>query len=171
MKNQGMVVKIFVILFLVAAGAVSFMLYKPQNIFMPVTMDNEIQFETIEKKISWNTNKRGNYVIKNAAEWSDLWNKIYPAVIIKPEIPEIDFNKYMVVAVFNGLETSGGYDIEITKIGEKDNAVYVFVKKTIHGSGCAITQSFINPYHIVGFVKSNKEVQYVEKEETVNCNH
>jgi len=170
MKNQGIIIKFFVILFLAAAGVVSFMLYKPQNIFIPVMIDNEIQFETIEKKISPNTNEKGNYIIKNAEEWRDLWNKIYSAVIIKPEIPEIDFNKYMVVAVFNGFETSGGYDIEINKIGEKDNAVYVFVKKKLPGSGCLTSQSFSNPYHIIGFVKTEKEVLYVEKEETVNCN-
>lgn len=170
MKNQGIIVKIFIILFLAATGVMVFTLYKPQNPFMPITIESEIQFETIEKKISPNINEKGNYVVKNTAEWSALWNKIYFRAIIKPELPEIDFDKYTVVAVFNGLETSGGHDIEITKVGEKDDVVRVFVKKTSPGSGCATSQSFSNPYHIVGFAKSDKKVQFVEKEEIVNCN-
>lgn len=169
MKNQGIIVKFFVILFLAAAGIVFFTLYKPQNPFMPVAIENEIQFETIEKRISPNTNEKGNYIIKNVSEWAFLWNKIYFGAIIKPELPEINFDKYTVIAVFNGVEKSGGYDIEITKVGEKNNNIYIFVKKILPGSGCITSQSFANPYHIIGLVKSDKEVQYVEKEEIKNC--
>lgn len=170
MKNQGMVVKIFVILFLAASAITALMLFKPQNPFMPVTVDNEIKFETIEKKSSPNTNEKGNYVVKNVSEFNFLWNKIYSGAVIKPELPEVNFDKYMVVAVFNGIETNRGYDIEITKVGEKNNSIYVFLKKILPGNNCITSGSFVNPYHIVGFAKSEKEIYYVEKEETVNCN-
>lgn len=117
---------------------------------------NELKFKTIEKESQSNNIEAKNYSIKNNKEWTDLWTKISYARLV----PIIDFTKDMVIAVFQGEYSTGGYDIEIQKIIENEKNIEVFVKEISPGINCMVPQSFTSPFHIVKIQKSDKKVAF-----------
>ncbi len=83
--------------------------------------------------------------------------------------PEIDFNEEMILVVFQGEKSTGGYGIEINKIVEKENAIEVLVIETLPGYGCMVTEALTSPYHIVKLQKSTKEVIFKTEKEITDC--
>lgn len=119
-------------------------------------LEQELIFETISKG-SWSGhNDRKNYVIKDNTKWSNLWDIVHLRVTPKPELPDINFNDEMIIAVFQGSRPTGGYNIEITGIIEKENSIEVFIKETSPVG--IVTLVLTQPYHIVKIKKADKEV-------------
>jgi hypothetical protein len=110
----------------------------------PMPMTKELAFETIEKSESGGFGARQNYVVNNSSEWANLWNKLKPYE--RP--PTVDFSQYMVFAVFQGGQTSGGFHIVITKIIETEKTVDVFVKEVSPRRECIVTMATTAPYYI-----------------------
>ena len=125
-------------------------------------IESNVNFEVIEKGFNSGHSEKKNYVVDNEDEWGDLWNKVNSIVIPQPELPDVDFNNEIVIAVFQGEKPTGGYSIEIIKIVE-DNKIIVFYKEFSPEPGDFVTQALTQPYHIVKIKKSDKEVVFVEE--------
>lgn len=125
-----------------------------------------LEFETIEKKSYSGNSEKRNYVVKNSKEWNDLWIK---KIVDKRMVPYIDFDKDMIIAVFQGEKTTGGYSIEINRITEKENVIEVSILETSPGPGCMVTKMLTSPYHIVKLAKQTKEIKFNVTEMTNNC--
>lgn len=130
--------------------------------------DNELSFGTIEKGISSGTKERGNQVIKNKDDLIKLWLETGHGAS-RSTIDSFDFVSSMVIAVFQGVATTGGYNIEIAKIIETDNNIEVNIKETIPGSNCIVIQATTSPYHIIKVQKSDKEVVFKAEKIIHNC--
>lgn len=100
---------------------------------------------------------RKDYVIKETSEWSNLWD-IVVTWLPKPDFPGIDFRDEMIVAVFQGNFSTGGYGVKITKIIENENFVEIFVEEISPSGGDPVTAAFSQPYHIVKMKRVDKEV-------------
>jgi len=121
-------------------------------------LDQELNFETISKRGYSGHDDRKDYVIKDNTAWNNLWDVVHSRMSPKPDFPNINFNDEMIIAVFQGSHSTGGYSIEITKIIKKENSVEVFVKETTPSPGSMVTQAITQPYHIVKTKKADKEV-------------
>ena len=126
----------------------------------------ELTFENISKGSYSGHNKRGDYVIKDSSELENLWDKMQSRVSHTPisaitDLPDVNFNDEMVIAVFQGTQSTGGYAIEITKIVEKEKSVEVFVKETSPSPDSLVTHAFTQPYHIVKIKRFDKEVIFI----------
>jgi hypothetical protein len=104
-------------------------------------------------------NPKANLVIKDQTEWNKLLLKINiltTANSIMPDI-DVDFTKYQVIAVIDEVRNYGGYSIDITKITETNNSIFVTVKQLKpSGFNAVITQ----PYHIVKIPKTDKKIVF-----------
>ncbi len=130
---------------------------------------NELVFETIMKNGITSVTEKGNYVIKNNKDWLDLLYKIRGGTDLDSNPPKVNFDKDMIVAVFQGEKNTGGYDIEINRITEKENAIEILVTETSPGPRCMVTQAFTSPYHIVKVQKTDKKVMFNIITMTTNC--
>lgn len=74
-----------------------------------------------------------NYVINTDTEWQSLWEKIFSNTNEKPPLPDIDFTRRTIVAVFQGAQPSNGYEISIQEIVGTENSLEVFVKAIAPG--------------------------------------
>ncbi len=118
----------------------------------------ELTFETISKQSYSGHNSSQNYVITETSQWSNLWDIVHSTMTPKPDLPNVNFNNEMVIAVFQGSRLTGGYNIEITKIIEEENFVEVYVKETSPSPGDIVTQALTQPYHIVKTKRVDKKV-------------
>ncbi len=129
-----------------------------------------LPFKTIDKNLQSGHTERKDYVIKTPAEWEKLWKQIHPDSDAPPS-PQINFNKQMVIAVFQGQKPSGGYAIEIKKLIYGSNKkIEATVEEKSPGKGCMATSALTTPYHIVVVAKRNQEIVFTHTQSTQDCN-
>lgn len=120
----------------------------------------ERNFETIDKGSYSGHQTRKDYFIRNDVSWKGLWEITFGIYTPKHESPEINFSKDMVIAVYMGMQTTGGYGIEIKKILENKKSIDVLVEEHSPKPGFMYTQALTRPYHIVKTDMSKKKVKF-----------
>jgi hypothetical protein len=92
-------------------------------------------------------------------EWAAVWKTHAPG---RP-LPEVDFNREMVVGVFLGSRNSAGYAVEIVSAENQQGALVVRYRETSPGRGAITAQIITSPYHFVAVPKQSGTVRF-EKE-------
>ena len=101
------------------------------------------------------------YVIVRAPdEWVELWAEIKGNVIPVPPPPEVDFSRQAVVAVFQGLQRSGGYSISVEAIIETGDRIEVEVREQEPGPRNLVTMALTSPWEAVAFPAPDKPVLF-----------
>ena len=98
--------------------------------------------------------EKSNLVIKTKTDWETLMQKMNTSGNVTDNFTEtdIDFNTYMVIAVFLEVKSSG-WQVEITKITENRTNLVIDTNE-IESINTVITQ----PFHIVKIVKTEKQI-------------
>ncbi len=117
-------------------------------------------FETVDKGSYSGHQIKKDYAIRNNTSWKGLWELTFGIYIPNPEAPEINFSKDMVIAVYRGMQMTGGYGIEIKKILEKQKILEVLVEEHNPKPGFMYTQALTQPYHIIKTKTSKKKVKF-----------
>lgn len=74
--------------------------------------------------------------------------------------PEVDFKKEMVLAVFMGEQSTGGYAVEIKDVVEEKGKLVVTVLERSPGPDSIVTQAFTNPFFVAAVKRSTLPVQW-----------
>lgn len=109
------------------------------------------------------------FVINSETEWQNLWERMFSNTSVKPPLPEIDFTGRTIVAVFQGIQPSGGYEIAIQEIVETENTLEVVVKAFAPGKRCVVPGAVTRPFDIVEIEKTEKEAVFHVKHRVRNC--
>ena len=110
---------------------------------------NQVSFQTVLKGYQSGVRESVQIVARSQSEWNSLWKRHALAEPTPPPLPAIDFTKEIIVAVFLGEKPTGGHDVEITSIEQKNDALLVsFVEKS-PPPGEVLTQALTQPFHIV----------------------
>ncbi|MBI3252456.1 MAG: protease complex subunit PrcB family protein [Candidatus Omnitrophica bacterium] len=109
-------------------------------------------------------------VIRANAAWEKFWSRIKIETFPEPapSLPKIDFEKEMVIACLMGVQSTGGYTIQVKKIEEGAGWLYVFLET--NGGGGLATQEFTSPYQIVRLQKTDLPLSVQVAEHSVK-NH
>jgi hypothetical protein len=99
-------------------------------------------------------------VIVNENQWKTLWGKVHSLQLPQPQLPKIDFDKEMVIAVFMGEQKSGGYAIEIKEIIKSEEEITVVLEKREPPPGSIQTLALSQPYHIAVIKKFSLPVTF-----------
>lgn len=110
-----------------------------------------------------------NLVINNESEWQNLWEQMFSNTSVKPPLPEIDFTLRTIVAVFQGVQPSGGYEIAIQEIVETENTLEVVVKAFAPGKRRVVPGAVTRPFDIVEIERTGKEAVFHVKHRVRNC--
>jgi len=99
-------------------------------------------------------------VIKKEDLWRGVWGKMHRFLVPRPELPVINFEKEMVIAVFMGERKTGGYEIEIIRITEGEKKLIVEVEEKEPPSDSVQTMALTQPYHLIVIPKSSLPVRF-----------
>jgi len=110
-----------------------------------------------------------NFVIKDAAAWNALWQRIYANQTPVPPVTDVDFNTQMVVAAALGSKPTGGYDVLLTEAAKDTGGLVIAVRATSPGAHCFVTQALTAPIDIARLPKTGGDVQFVQTQHTVDC--
>jgi hypothetical protein len=127
----------------------------------PSNMENS-NFRTVLKTQNYNMPSRTNIVIKTPTELKEIEDSVN-------SFKTPDFAKNMLIAVFMGDKSSGGYSVEIERITEEDSKINVFITETSPGTGCMTTMALTSPAQIVEYKLSAKPVTFITKKVTSEC--
>jgi hypothetical protein len=83
--------------------------------------------------------------IRTAEEWTKLWQDHQPG----GEVPQIDFAKQVVVGVFLGDRSTGGYAVEIVRVQRNGDALHAEYVEITPPPGTVTTQMMTAPFHLV----------------------
>ncbi len=137
----------------------------------------ERKFETVDKGLYCGDNSPASYVVRTQAEWQVLWTRTNSIRFPEPPAPKINFAREMVLGICLGSRRSGGYDIEISNLLERDDCLEVYVTESAptprdvgiyaytlpyQHAPTPIDVAFTQPYHLVKTAKTKKEVNFIK---------
>lgn len=94
-------------------------------------------------------------VIRDACAWEDLWAQHVSFIYPQPPAPEVDFHKYVVVAVIAPPRPNGCYGMAIDRITRNGDARKVHVVEYVPcpDPNVACTQVITNAHHFIKVCK------------------
>jgi hypothetical protein len=110
--------------------------------------------------------ERANYEITDGSQLNQLWGYLGAT---PGTVPNIDFTKEEVLAVFDGTHTTGGYRITVTDITEASGTRTVHVSRIAPGANCAKANAITSPYQIIAVPKSTLPLAHVDTSVTQDC--
>jgi hypothetical protein len=128
-----------------------------------------IGFETVGKGSLSGYENSGYYVVNDADEWADMWNQHERIFFPQSSLPDVDFSKSTIIAVFLGLCRTTGYGIEVREIIDTGLSVVVKVEKTYPGKECVVGEMLTYPYHIVKMDKIGKYILFNTDTSATQC--
>ena len=121
----------------------------PRQIAIAATAASRVTFQTLLKGYRSAVREPLQAAARNQADWKALWGKHVSTEPNAPALPAVDFSREIVVAVFLGEKPTGGHDIEITNVEQRDgNLTVSFIEKSPPPGGL-VTQAFTQPFHMV----------------------
>ena len=108
-------------------------------------------------------------MMKDQKTWKDLWEQMHPNQDSNHDLPSIDFNKKMIVAIFHRPKSTGGFSVDINKVCKTQEVIKVTVVKESQGRGCNVTMAFSSQYHIIALDKRSERVQFSEHTKIQSC--
>jgi len=108
-----------------------------------------IAFSTIERGSASGITTPTTLVVKSQEDWHRIWARHASVRTPTPSPPRIDFSKEIVIAVFAGAQTTGGFTVEITAIEESAGLMRVTYRESGLPPGSLLTQAITQPYHLV----------------------
>ena len=126
-----------------------------------------VSFTTLkfEKAWSWRHYAQAHYVIRNESQWQRMWRRAHLPMRVDeqpppPPAPPVEFKSEMILAVFQGHCSSGGYGVTINAVGESDEQLTVVVKYREPGPDESTTAAETNPFCMVSVPRSDKPVGF-----------
>jgi hypothetical protein len=111
-------------------------------------------------------------VIRTREQWSAAWTVIVPAtpLSLPPPLPEIDFEREMLIVAAMGGQSTGGFNILIESATESPRGVVtVHVRSISPGAGCVTTLAVTKPVDIARLPRRDGPVAFAEKLEVRPC--
>jgi hypothetical protein len=122
------------------------------------TPNQSTTIEVLNKNSHGGYTKSKTLVIKSQKELQEIYNQINMTRRPGFPIPEIDFDKEMVIALFMGEKTSGGFATTVEKVIENNNTLEIIVKETAP-EGIATTM-ICQPFYYCKVNRSDKEIVF-----------
>ena len=113
--------------------------------------------------------ERGNLVIRDSAQWALTWSLLNSHRRPSPPLPDIDFDRSMVVVAAAGTRSSGGYSIEIVATQLVAGKLRVTVKETQPGARCIVTDNITAPVDVAILPRFDGAVEFDQQLLTGSC--
>ena len=105
-------------------------------------------------------------LVHDEAELNRLWSRFYGAQLTIPAAPRLNFERETVIAVMLGDKPSGGFDVEVIRVFEEQNELYVDVKITEPAEGAVTSQALTSPWSLITVLRGNYRVAWVRNADT-----
>lgn len=116
----------------------------------PVSLaQTAVPLTTIQKGFYSGVREPLQVVIRDQQQWVALWARHSSIRDKPPPPPSVDFAAEMVVGLFLGQKSTGGYSVEITRAEMDGSDLRFYYRERSPTPGTIVTQALTQPYHLV----------------------
>ncbi|MDZ7839118.1 MAG: protease complex subunit PrcB family protein [Actinomycetota bacterium] len=119
--------------------------------------EEEIDFETLARGYNSSAEDKDYYVVADQQTFGQISEKID-----QQQIDNVDFGREMVIAVFQGRQSTGGYEIEVEKVVRTAENLKVYINETVPDPSDMVTQALTCPYHLIKLPKVDLQVEFID---------
>lgn len=124
-----------------------------RKFFEHVVADDEL--ETLSRSVNYDGfDEPRREVIYDQVElerlWSE-WSRVNDNISSIPPLPDVDFSREMVIAVFSGTKGASGYDVLIDNVSQIDDGILVEIVETVPSDQCVTLTVLTYPHHIIKY--------------------
>lgn len=119
----------------------------------PTPFTYAIKWEEVASGAYCGVNEEKRMLIKDQASWIALWEQVGSTRIPPPELPKVNFEEKVLLALFMGDRSNGGYGQSIDRIEVEKERLVVRVIHGSPGANCITTSAIVQPYNIVAIDK------------------
>ena len=102
-------------------------------------------------------------VIQSEKDFEDLWKKHTSVLVPQPQVPSVDFETSVIVAIATGEKTTSGYQILVKNVEPQGNNVLVHYKQTEPPPNSFLLQVLTQPFLLLRVDKPRGQVQLVKE--------
>jgi hypothetical protein len=113
---------------------------------MPVT------FQNVGKGYRSGVHAPLQIAARSQSEWTALWSQHAWVDSSSQQPPVIDFEKEIVIGLFLGDKPTGGYDVQISRVERRNDALTIYYQEKSPLPGAMVTQALTQPFHIVRII-------------------
>ena len=133
--------------------------------YAPYGSDNSLQIRRIGQWTHTGIREARRTVIQDANAWAGFWSELGVG-----DRPAIDFSRDVVIAVAAGERPSGGHEIAVTKVSQREGELTAEVLETVPGPNCLSTSALSQPVDVVVIQGIRpKSWSFVEQKEVRSC--
>jgi hypothetical protein len=124
---------------------------------------DQAAYQTPDEELFWEIFAQGNqaipsetnqyFVISNEAELLQLWNQAYGTQLSVPAVPDVDFDRETIVAVFSATKPTGGYGLRVEEVTVDGSDAYVDLIETSPPVDAITTQALTQPWIILRILR------------------
>ena len=104
-----------------------------------------LSFRTLDRGTQSGIGDARQVIIRSATEWQGLWAEHKPT----RERPTVDWGRELVIGLFVGRRSTGGFGIEILGTEARSQTLLVRYRETQPAPGGVTVQVLTSPYHLV----------------------
>ncbi|MEM9983875.1 MAG: protease complex subunit PrcB family protein [Bacteroidota bacterium] len=114
--------------------------------------------------------KASEMILTNKVEWEQWWQGTQANADMPSEYENLDFDRYMLVAVSAGTKSSGGFSTSIQAVKVSGETLMVDVVDVQPGPNCFVTMAITYPVCVVKVKKvAFKQSEFRHSSEKSNC--
>lgn len=108
--------------------------------------------------------------LRDAAAWREAWTQLTSRSGPPVPLPEVDFDREMVLVATLGEQSSGGYTIRIGSVHRAAGGELVAeVVQTSSGARCGVTAALTAPADVVIVPRSDAAVRWTVRDTVADC--
>jgi hypothetical protein len=127
--------------------------------------------EAVARSFRYHTDLREpmNVAVRSEAEWRGLWSRVWERQPSTPPLPQVDFERAMLLLAAMGQRRTGGYAIRIDDVADTGPEIVATVRRTSPGSKCGTSAAMTAPVDVVRVPRSQKSIRWIVRDETSYC--
>lgn len=110
-------------------------------------------------------------VVRDSAEWSAVWRGITRPFYPPPPLPQVDFDRDMIVVAALGARPTGGYDVVIEGARRDASTLEIALRTSSPAPGCPVSAAMTQPVDLATIPASPppRAVRFRERSIIVPC--
>ena len=100
-------------------------------------------------------------IITNRQQLVSFWTRVHAAQLEPPPVPDADFARETLIAIFQGQKPTGGYAVEPRRVAIEQGELYVDVEFVEPAAGDIVTQALTSPWTLVRVLRGGFPVAWI----------
>jgi hypothetical protein len=93
-------------------------------------------------------------------EFVNLWSEVFSSRSPVPEIPHIDFEQEMVIGLFMGTFSTGGYSVFVEEVTETPEQLNIHYRFKTPGKDDMVTMALSQPFQLLIIPRTTKSISF-----------